>query len=112
VLAPEIMTSLPKLRSALASLAPSKGQARVSVTAIEAGLDVAVEGALPRLSAERLGALAAIAIAVGVARLTLNGEVVLQQVRPAVMLAGASVPLPPGAFLQASREAEQILVER
>ncbi|MGA7545603.1 MAG: class I SAM-dependent RNA methyltransferase [Methyloceanibacter sp.] len=111
VLAPEIMTSLPKLRSALASLAPLKGQARVSVTAIEAGLDVAVEGALPRLSAERLGALAAIVIAVGVARLTLNGEVVLQQVRPAVMLAGASVPLPPGAFLQASREAEQNLVE-
>ena len=35
------------LRSA--SLAPLKGQARVSVTAIEAGLDVAVEGALPRL---------------------------------------------------------------
>jgi 23S rRNA (uracil1939-C5)-methyltransferase len=48
---------------------------------------------------------------VGVARLTLNGEVVLQQVRPAGMLAGASVPLPPGAFLQASREAEQIWVE-
>ncbi|MGZ5849305.1 MAG: class I SAM-dependent RNA methyltransferase [Methyloceanibacter sp.] len=111
VLAPEIVTSVPTLRSALASLAPSKSQARVCVTAIESGLDVAVEGALPRLSAERLGALAATAIAAGVARLTLNGEVVLQQGRPAVMLAGARVSLPPIAFLQASREAEQILVD-
>ncbi len=111
VLAPEIVTSLPKLRSILASLAASKGQARVSATSTEAGLDVAVEGALPRLSAERLGGLAAAAIAAGATRLTLNGEVVLQQGRPTVTLAGARVPLPPGAFLQASREAEHTLVE-
>jgi len=111
VLVPEIVARLPGLKSALASLAPAKGQARVSVTAIEVGLDVAVEGAVPRLGPERLAALAAEAIAAGVARLTLNGEMVLQQGRPALSLSGAQIALPPGAFLQASREAEQMLVE-
>jgi 23S rRNA (uracil1939-C5)-methyltransferase len=108
VLVPEIVARLPGLKSALASLAPAKGQARVSVTAIQAGLDVAVEGAVPRLRAERLAALAAEAMACGVARLTLNGEMVMQQGRPAL---SAQIALPPGAFLQASREAEQTLIE-
>ena len=111
VLVPELMASLTKLRSALGSLAPANGQARVGVTATETGLDIAVEGLIPRLGKDRLASLAAEIAASGVARLTLNGEVVLQQSRPTLSIAGAHIALPPGAFLQASREAEQTLAD-
>ncbi len=43
------------------------------------------------------------------ARLNLDGETAALLAEPAVTLSGAKVKLPPGAFLQASREAEAIL---
>ncbi len=56
VLEPAIVARLPQLKSALARLAPAKGQARVLVTATGSGLDVAVEGGVKRLGADDLAA--------------------------------------------------------
>lgn len=121
VLVPQLEASLPKLKAALAGLAPVKGQARVSVTVSDAGLDVAVEDVSAALGADRHAAmaqaslaqasLARASMAAGVARLTLGGEVVMQRAAPSLTLSGAHIVPPPGAFLQASCAAEQILVE-
>ena len=116
VLVPQLEASLPKLKAALAGLAPVKGQARVSVTVSDAGLDVAVEDVSAALGADRHAAmaqasLARASMAAGVARLTLGGEVVMQRAAPSLTLSGAHIVPPPGAFLQASGAAEQILVE-
>jgi 23S rRNA (uracil1939-C5)-methyltransferase len=116
VLVPQLEASLPKLKAALAGLAPAKGQARVSVTVSDAGLDVAVEDAPHALGADRCAAmaqasLAQASMAAGVARLTLDGEVVMQRAAPSLTLSGAHIVPPPGAFLQACCAAEQILVE-
>jgi 23S rRNA (uracil1939-C5)-methyltransferase len=111
VLEPAIVTRLPQLKAALARLAPLKGQARVTVTAAETGLDVAVEGGVTRLRADDLPALAADAAAAGMARLTLNGEMVMQQAVPIVDIGGAKLALPSGAFLQASSAAEAMLAD-
>ena len=92
----------PKLKSALAPLLGGKREARVTVTEAEQGLDVVVEGIRP--SAGLLAKLAAAGARIGAARITIDGESVVLAGEPSVSLSGAQVRLPPGAFLQASRE--------
>jgi hypothetical protein len=50
-----------------------------------------------------LTALIAKAAELGLARLTVDGETMALLATPTVNLSGATVKLPPGAFLQASR---------
>jgi 23S rRNA (uracil1939-C5)-methyltransferase len=95
----------PSLR--LAPLLGGKREARVTVTETDQGLDVAVEGA--RASPHLLSRLAGEAEALGVARLTVDGETAALLAEPTVTLSSAEVRLPPGAFLQTSREAEAVL---
>jgi 23S rRNA (uracil1939-C5)-methyltransferase len=107
VLEPRIEASLPKLKAALAPLLGKK-EARVMVTETETGLDVVVEGG--RLSPRLLTSLAAEMRELGAVRLTVDGETAVLLAEPVVDLSGAAVKLPPGAFLQASREAEAAMV--
>jgi hypothetical protein len=65
------------------------------------GLDLAVRDA-PEPDAATAAALAAEAARQGLARLTWNGEVLAQRAVPRVRFGRAEVPLPPGAFLQAT----------
>ena len=108
VLSPGIAERLPKLKSALAPLLGSKREARITVTAAEQGLDIVVEGIRP--SPALFARLATAAPSFGAARITLDGESLALRGTPTAALSGVEVSLPPGAFLQASREAEQVLV--
>jgi 23S rRNA (uracil1939-C5)-methyltransferase len=81
----------------------------VSVTETNSGLDIVVDGVRPAPAA--LAAFAGQAQALGVARLTVDSESLAMGGAPEVDLSGARMRLPPGAFLQASREAESALVE-
>jgi 23S rRNA (uracil1939-C5)-methyltransferase len=107
VLSPRIVGRLGKLKQALAPLLGGKREAKVNVTETEGGLDVVLEDARPSPSA--LGAFAGKAASLGVARLTAGGESIGQVAAPEIDLSGVKVRLPPGAFLQASREAEAVL---
>ena len=109
VLTPRISDSLPKLKAALAPLLGGKREARVSVTGTLNGLDIVLEGARP--SPASLGAFAGKAGAIGAARLTADGDSLVLAGTPEVDLSGARAKLPPGAFLQASHDAEAELVE-
>ena len=109
VLTPRISDSLPKLKAALAPLLGGKREARVSVTGTLNGLDIVLEGARP--SPASLGAFAGKAGAIGAARLTTDGDSLVLAGTPEVDLSGARAKLPPGAFLQASHDAEAELVE-
>ncbi len=108
VLIPRISNSLTKLKQALVPLLGGKREARVIVTETESGLDVLLKGACP--SPASLGAFAGRAAALGVARLSAGGESIALGGTPEVDLSGAKVKLPPGAFLQASRDAEGEMV--
>jgi 23S rRNA (uracil1939-C5)-methyltransferase len=108
VLTPRIVAGLPKLKQALAPLLGGKREARVSVTETESGLDIVVEGIRPTPAS--LGAFAGKAASLGVARLNADGESIGPAPSPEIVLSGARVRLPAGAFLQASREAEAVLV--
>ena len=80
----------------------------IQVTATDSGLDADVRGS-GALDAERLAALAKVAEAHKLARLTRHGELVAQRTQPLLRVGRADVPLPPGAFLQATAEGEETL---
>lgn len=109
VLAPAITAALPHFEALTRAGAPRRNDIRLAVTSTEAGLDVAVTGAKV---AERqlLEQLSEIAVRAGFARLTWNGEPLLQSARPAVRMGRAQVVLPPGAFLQATEHGEAALL--
>jgi 23S rRNA (uracil1939-C5)-methyltransferase len=84
------------------------GEADVSFTATLAGLDVAIRTEKKQARADRVAPL------VGrfrLARLALNGEMVLQAQPPIIAMGRARVELPIGSFLQATEAAEQALAD-
>jgi 23S rRNA (uracil1939-C5)-methyltransferase len=80
----------------------------IQVTATDAGLDVDVRGS-GGLPPQRTAALVRLAEAHRLARLTRHGELIAQRATPTVRMGGATVALPPGAFLQATAEGETVL---
>ncbi|MEO8683365.1 MAG: RNA methyltransferase, partial [Devosia sp.] len=84
------------------------GEADIAFTATLTGLDVAVRAEKKQARADRLMPL------VGrfkLARLALNGEMVLQAQPPVIEMGRARVELPIGSFLQATAAAETILAD-
>ena len=117
VLTPELFALVVPLRKLLARQAQGKGKGRLAVdvelTLAEQGVDVGLKG----LTVEGLAAteaMLAFAQDNGLARLVLDqgyGPETLWEPEPvSVALAGVSVPLPPGAFLQATADGEAALV--
>jgi 23S rRNA (uracil1939-C5)-methyltransferase len=114
VLEPALFAVVGKLRQWLPRLLPPGGSAEATLTATDSGVDLLLEAAEPP-SVSALEACAEIAAQSDLARVVWrapNDEILVVERRPArVLLSGAAVPFPPGAFLQASRAAESILVE-
>jgi 23S rRNA (uracil1939-C5)-methyltransferase len=109
VLSPNIVTSLPGLKAVLAPLLHPKRELRVTITETAQGLDLVLEGA--KTSPSALTQLGAQAARLGIARCTMNGELVVQLSAPMVNFSGTAVSLPSGAFLQASVASEAVLVD-
>jgi 23S rRNA (uracil1939-C5)-methyltransferase len=107
VLSPGIVARLSKLKTALAPLVSGRREARVGVTETPSGLDIVIEGARPKDAA--LAAFAGEAASLGVTRLTCDGDSIGPVATPEIELSGVAVKLPPGAFLQASGEAETVM---
>jgi len=89
-------------------LKPANKPLDIQVTATDSGMDVDVRGSGP-LSAQRTTQLAGIAEMHKLARITRHGELVAQRAQPTLKIGRAHVPLPPGAFLQATAEGEVAL---
>ena len=89
-------------------LKPANKPLDIQVTATDSGMDVDVRGSGP-LNPSRATALAGIAEKHRLARITRHGELVAQAAQPLLKVGRAMVPLPPGAFLQATAEGEATL---
>ena len=105
-----LQARLPGLRRLAAPfMEHPKSAPTLHVTWTDTGLDVDVTGVERRtggLSADGLMRAAAAAQALDAARVTLAGEMVYQARRPVVRFGPAAIALPPGAFLQATPQAE------
>jgi 23S rRNA (uracil1939-C5)-methyltransferase len=105
---PILVPGLARAPDIARAVTQSVGEADVSFTATLTGLDVAVRTEKKQARADRLAPL------VGrfkLARLALNGEMVLQVQAPVIEMGRARVELPIGSFLQATTAAEQALAD-
>lgn len=108
ILAPPLAAHVVRLRELLEPFVAAHEEVRVTATLTGGGLDLSLESARtppPRA----LPALAAQARDHGIARISLDGEPFLTLAEPLVAVAGVGVVPPPGAFLQASAEAEAVM---
>jgi 23S rRNA (uracil1939-C5)-methyltransferase len=80
----------------------------IQFTATEQGLDVDIRGS-GALTAPTMAALAGLAQHHSFARLTRHGELIAQMRTPTLRMGSATVPLPPGAFLQPTAAGEATL---
>ena len=90
------------------ALSPAKKPLDIAVTATDAGLDIDVRGS-GALKPPLMAALARVAAAHNLARLTRHGELIAQPRTPTLRIGAATVALPPAAFLQATAEGEAVL---
>lgn len=111
VLEPTIVAALPNLRMMIAPLLPRREAARVTVTASDGGLDVAIDGVKKTLGASLRATLAASASAMGVARVSVNGDVAFQSQQPFLKFGMAQIAVPPAGFIQAVAAAERAMAQ-
>ena len=110
VLRPAIVAGFEALR-ALASLL-GRREIRLTVLATSSGLDVAIEGGgASALGTPTASELARLAAQHGLARVSLDGHVVIERATPVLAMGTAGMSPPPGAFVQAVAEAETEMVQ-
>ena len=114
VLRPELFALVAPLRRLLPTLLKPRRAAQLQLTLADQGVDVAIAG-VEAEGLEAAEALTAFGEAHGLARLSLDeghGAEVRYEPEPAIVtLSGVAVPLPVGAFLQATEDGEAALVE-
>ena len=113
VLRPALRNLIGPLREVLGQVLEPGSGCDILLTETPVGADLLVTAKMPPRPKQRL-ALAAFAEDSNVARVSWASsraaiEPVAQRVPPAVVVDGVAVALPPGAFLQASAEAEKLM---
>jgi 23S rRNA (uracil1939-C5)-methyltransferase len=107
---PEIVAAFPALRRLALLVSTTSETFRITVTATASGLDVAVQDAGRPAESQRRAA-GEFALRAGLARLSIDGEIVIEPRKPVVMFGSVAVEPPPGAFLQATSFAEQRMAD-
>ncbi|MGB3336665.1 MAG: TRAM domain-containing protein [Devosia sp.] len=105
---PIVVPALARAPEIARAVMQAVGESDVSFTATVTGLDVAIRTEKKQARADRVSPL------VGrfkLARLALNGEMVLQVQPPIIEMGKARVELPIGSFLQATEAAESFLAD-
>ncbi len=109
LLHPDITHALSSFEEVISIVGSRKGKISIAVTQSENGLDVDVATA-KTADLRIVQALGSVTRQAGFARLSLNGEVVVQLQKPTQCFGKATVCPPPGAFLQATREGQDRLI--
>ncbi len=102
VLTPALQVRLADIRVLVAPLVQARRPARLTVLLTDAGPDIDLADVQP----PGIAAISGLAAAHGLARLSVNGEPFMTLAEPALNIAGVALTPPPGAFVQASAEAE------
>ncbi len=113
-LAPPLAAALPAIRALAEAAAAPAGTARLTATLCANGIDVAItRPASPRVARAKRGRPPPppplVADDPAILRVTVDGDIAFARETPVVTFDGVAVPLPPGAFLQATLEGEAAL---
>jgi len=108
VTVPEIVARFDDIRHLSAFLAGRNKTFHITVTLAKNGLDIAINEAKPVNDKERQN-LVRFAVDKGIARIAVNGEIIIEQEKPLLDFGHVAVEIPPGGFLQATADAEDRL---
>jgi 23S rRNA (uracil1939-C5)-methyltransferase len=108
ILLPELARLMPRLRNQLGSVLRPNETAELLATATDSGIDLTLSLKRKR-EPDLLMALSSLASVLELARLSWNGEEVAIAQLPSLRVGRFTVTLPPGAFLQPTREGERML---
>ncbi len=107
---PGIVARLPAIRAIGAALAANAEVFRLSVLETLSGLDIAAEGL--KLSDKQRRAVTETVLGMrGIARVSVNGEIVIEPQKPIIDFGGVPVSPPAGGFTQATKPAEDAMAE-
>ncbi|MGO7417491.1 class I SAM-dependent RNA methyltransferase [Rhizobium ruizarguesonis] len=106
-----IIARLPAIRAISASLATSAEPFRVAVLETLSGLDISVDEVKKLSDPQRRKAIETALSLRGIARVSLNGEILVEPSKPMVEFGGVQVSPPPGGFTQATKPAEEAMAE-
>ncbi|MGO7379982.1 class I SAM-dependent RNA methyltransferase [Rhizobium ruizarguesonis] len=106
-----IIARLPAIRAIAASLATSAEPFRVAVLETLSGLDISVDEVKKLSDPQRRKAIETALSLRGIARVSLNGEILVEPSKPMVEFGGVQVSPPPGGFTQATKPAEEAMAE-
>ncbi|MGR9273593.1 class I SAM-dependent RNA methyltransferase [Rhizobium leguminosarum] len=106
-----IIARLPAIRAIAASLATSAEPFRVAVLETLSGLDISVDEVKKLSDPQRRKAIETALGLRGIARVSLNGEILVEPSKPMVEFGGVQVSPPPGSFSQATKPAEEAMAE-
>ncbi|WP_208440370.1 class I SAM-dependent RNA methyltransferase [Bartonella raoultii] len=104
----EIISKLDDIRKLCAILSNDAKRFHITITHIANGLDVAFSGCIIRHESLRQR-MVHTALACGITRLSVEGEVLIEQEKPLVYFEDVCVEFPAGGFLQATSEAENMM---
>ena len=106
-----IIARLPAIRAIAASLATNAEPFRISVLETLSGLDISVDEVKKLSDPQRRKAVETVLSLRGIARVSLNGEILIEPSKPLFDFGGIQVSPPPGGFTQATKPAEQAMAE-
>ena len=109
VMRPSIMAHLGDVKQIGRALAPNAEPFRIGVLETLSGLDVAVDG-LPKLADDRRRAAVEVILKLrSIARVSLEGEILVEPRKPLIRFGTTDVSPPAGGFTQATLEAEEAM---
>ncbi|MBB4237657.1 class I SAM-dependent RNA methyltransferase [Rhizobium esperanzae] len=106
-----IIARLPAIKAIGASLATNAEPFRISVLETLSGLDVAVDEVKKLSDPQRRKAIETVLSLRGIARVSLNGEILVEPAKPLIDFGGVQVSPPAGGFAQATKPAEEAMAE-
>ncbi|CDZ44761.1 class I SAM-dependent RNA methyltransferase [Neorhizobium galegae] len=111
IASPGIVARLEAIRAVGKALATGSETFRIAVLETPAGLDLAAEGLKPLDDKQRRTVTETVLALKSIARVSVNGEIVIELQKPLVDFGGVRVSPPPGAFTQATKPAEDAMAE-
>lgn len=106
ILSPQIASRLNALHALITPLLSRSGEARMTVTLADNGVDVVLEDTKPELTFDDRATIADLARAARIIRLTVKGEIIFATGEPQLKFGRVNVTPAPGVFLQAVPEVE------
>ncbi len=110
IVLPQIEAALPRLRALAAIICATPQPFHLMVTLTETGLDIAASGS-GKLSDTQRQQATSFVVREQLARLSVDGEIVVEPRKPEISVGTARVAPPPGGFLQAVAAAEQTMAD-